>query len=99
MEIILEIIVPVFGIVGIGYAAARTGLFPPDAAKGLSAFVFDFAIPAPLFPTMFKPALPPPIDWATLSSDSGAPSGPWFFAPLTFTLLSPPTAPHPPLPV
>src|SRR3546814_15747168 len=77
MEIILEIIVPVFGIVGIGYAAARTGLFPPDAAKGLSAFVFDFAIPALLFRSMVKTGLPAQIEWGSLISYFGGGYGPW----------------------
>src|SRR3546814_707534 len=77
MEIILEIIVPVFGIVGIGYAAARTGLFPPDAAKGLSAFVFDFAIPALLFRSMVKTGLPAQIEWGYLISYFGGGYGAW----------------------
>src|SRR3546814_7017747 len=77
MEIILEFLVPLFGIGGIGYAAARTGLFPPDAAKGLSAFVFDFAIPALLFRSMVKTGLPAQIEWGYLISYFGGGYGAW----------------------
>lgn len=77
MEIILEIIVPVFGIVGIGYAAARTGMFRQEATKGLSAFVFDFAIPAMLFRTMAKTALPEHMEWGYLISYFGGGYGAW----------------------
>src|SRR3546814_15707411 len=77
MVIILEIIVPVFGIVGLGYAAARAGLAPPDAAKVLSAFVFDCAIPALLFRSMVKTGLPAQIEWGYLISYFGGGYGAW----------------------
>jgi len=82
MEIILEIIVPVFGIVGIGYAAARLGWFRSDANKGLSAFVFDFAIPAMLFRTMATTALPDHIEWGYLLSYFGGGYGAWLIGSL-----------------
>ena len=68
MEILLDIIVPVFGIVALGYGVARLGLFPNEATKGLSRFVFDYAIPAMLFRTMATTELP---DW--LRFHCGAP--------------------------
>jgi hypothetical protein len=71
MQIILDIIVPVFGIVGLGYIAARFGLFPAEANKGLSRFVFDFAIPALLFRTMATTTLPAEIEWGYLISYFG----------------------------
>lgn len=87
MEIILEIIVPVFGIVGIGYAAARVGWFRQEATKGLSAFVFDFAIPAMLFRTMAKTALPAQIEWGYLISYFGGGYGAWIVGSLVSLLL------------
>ena len=45
MEIIIDIILPVFGVVAIGFAAAKLGLFDRSATRGLSLFVFNFAIP------------------------------------------------------
>jgi predicted permease len=71
MEILLEIIVPVFGIVALGYGAARSGLFPQEANKGLSRFVFDYAIPAMLFRAMATTELPDTIQWGYLISYFG----------------------------
>ena len=87
MEIILEIIVPVFGIVGIGYGAARLGLFRQEATKGLSAFVFDFAIPAMLFRAMATTALPAQIEWGYLISYFGGGYGAWVIGTLVSLYL------------
>ncbi len=40
---------PFFAIIGLGYAAGRTGFFPPDATAYLTKFVFYFALSALLF--------------------------------------------------
>ena len=87
MEIILEIIVPVFGIVGIGYGAARLRIFGQDATKGLSAFVFDFAIPAMLFRTMAVTELPAQIEWGYLISYFGGGYGAWLIGSLVSARL------------
>lgn len=71
MDIILEIILPVFGIVLIGYVAARSGVFPEAAGKGLAFFVFNFAIPPLLFRSMVTQTLPDPIEWSFLASYFG----------------------------
>jgi len=67
MDIIIDIILPVFGIVLIGYVAARAGLFPEAAGKGLAYFVFNFAIPPLLFRSMVTQTLPDPIEWSFLA--------------------------------
>ncbi|MDF1792221.1 MAG: AEC family transporter [Thalassobaculaceae bacterium] len=87
MEILLEIIVPVFGIVALGYGAARTGLFPHDATKGLSRFVFDYAIPAMLFRTMATTALPETIQWGYLVSYFGGGYIAWIIGTLVATVV------------
>lgn len=49
---ILELVVvvlPVFLVIGAGYAATRTGLFRPSAVDGLMVFTQNFAIPCLLF--------------------------------------------------
>ena len=71
MEILLDIIVPVFGIVAIGYAAGRSGAFPEAAGKGLAFFVFNFALPPLLFRSMATQTLPDPIEWSFLVSYFG----------------------------
>tara|TARA_E500000305_G_scaffold110835_1_gene120203 strand:+ start:3440 stop:4378 length:939 start_codon:yes stop_codon:yes gene_type:complete len=72
MEILIDIILPVFGTVFIAYFAVRFGLFPESAIDGLSKFVFNFAIPPMLFHTMSRQTLPDPIEWEFLFSFFGA---------------------------
>ena len=48
MEIIVDIILPVFGIVLIGYVAARAGFFPEAAGKATTAGAWEAAIDAAL---------------------------------------------------
>jgi malonate transporter and related proteins len=48
----LAIVVPIFALIGLGFGAARYGLFTPEARRGVSQFAFTFAIPALLFRTI-----------------------------------------------
>jgi len=41
--------IPFFALIGLGYAAARTGFFPESATAHLTRFVFYFALSAMLF--------------------------------------------------
>lgn len=50
---VLLIVLPVFLIVGAGYAASRTKLFPDSAVDGLMTFTTKFAIPCLLFQAMY----------------------------------------------
>jgi malonate transporter len=52
MPSILLTVLPVFGLIAIGYGAARTGFIGAQASQGLSQFVFNMALPALLFRTM-----------------------------------------------
>ncbi len=47
--VVLDIILPVFGVLGLGYLAARRGWFDAEANRGLSLYVFRVAIPLMLF--------------------------------------------------
>ena len=60
---LVDILGPVFGIVALGYAATFTRVFDEAAARGLSSFVFNFALPVALFRTTIGTALPeaPPL--------------------------------------
>ncbi|HOB92446.1 MAG TPA: AEC family transporter [Aquabacterium sp.] len=46
---ILEVTVPFFGLVGLGWLAARRGWLPMEAIPGLNRFVLYFALPCMLF--------------------------------------------------
>ncbi|NNG03204.1 MAG: AEC family transporter [Inquilinus sp.] len=68
MTIILDIILPVFGLVLLGYGAAKAKFFDDDAIRGLSLFVFNFAIPVMLFRTLAQTVLPESLEWGFLLS-------------------------------
>ena len=68
MDIIFGIILPVFGTLGLGYAAARLGVFDEAANRGLSLFVFNFALPLMLFRAIAQTELPATMPWGYLLS-------------------------------
>ena len=68
MDIIFGIILPVFGTLGLGYAAARSGVFDEAANRGLSQFVFNFALPLMLFRAIAQTELPATLPWGYLLS-------------------------------
>lgn len=57
MMIVLGILLPVFGLIAIGYAMARTPLLKNEGVRGLGSFVYYVALPALLFRST---AVPPP---------------------------------------
>lgn len=71
MSEVLAIVTPVFGIVFLGFGAAKLGWFSDQATKGLSQFVFDFAIPVLLWRSLAEAGLPAVIEWEFLISYYG----------------------------
>lgn len=49
MDALLDVILPVFLVIGFGYAAARAKLFDDAAVDGVMRFAQNFAVPALLF--------------------------------------------------
>lgn len=49
MQALLDVILPVFGVIGMGYMAVRLGYFKDSAVDGLMSFTQTFAIPCLLF--------------------------------------------------
>ncbi len=49
---ILNVVIPVFAIIALGFAAVRLRLYPAEGVKGLVAFVNNFATPCLLFSAM-----------------------------------------------
>lgn len=62
MESILNTVLPVFGMIVLGFILAKTNIVDAASAKGISLFVFTVAIPAFLFRTV-----------ATVKAQDGAP--------------------------
>ena len=54
MMIVIDIVVPVFAVILLGYVLGRTKLAGPGNLKGLSNFVFFVSVPALLFRTLGK---------------------------------------------
>jgi malonate transporter len=68
LRAIIDIVVPIFGLMAFGYGATFTRVFDAAAASALAGFVFYFAIPVMLFRNMATAALPDQIPWGYLLS-------------------------------
>ena len=66
MGVVLDIVLPVFGTVALGFMLARGGLFDERAGEGLTRFMYYVAIPAMLFRSLALVDLPPTVPWAYL---------------------------------
>lgn len=79
MSALLEVVLPVFLVIGFGYAAVWRGLFSDEAVEGLMKFTQNFAIPSLLFRAIAGLDLGQEFDVALLGSFyAGATAG--FFA-------------------
>ena len=67
-EAVIEIILPIFGLLMVGYISANVGWFDQSAVRGLTRFVFDFAVPMLLLRTISTTTLPNVIPWDYLAS-------------------------------
>ncbi|MCB1507876.1 MAG: AEC family transporter [Hyphomicrobiaceae bacterium] len=63
METVLPIVLPVFGLLFVGFGAARAGLVKDNVADGLSDFVFTVAVPCLLFKTLATADIPEASPW------------------------------------
>ena len=68
MNELLAINLPVFLLIGLGYATALFGLLDRRASEGLSDFVFSLAMPALVLRTMTGAILPPSQPWGYWAS-------------------------------
>jgi len=73
---VLNVVIPIFAIIAVGYLAVRLRLYPAEGVKGLVAFVNNFATPCLLFEAMltsdfsstFNPAVIVPFYVGSLTS-------------------------------
>ncbi|MGR8946806.1 MAG: AEC family transporter [Gammaproteobacteria bacterium] len=59
----LEVILPIFSIVALGYGLAKKQIFNEATGQGLTRFMFYVAVPAMLFDTISTTRLPAQIPW------------------------------------
>jgi malonate transporter and related proteins len=71
LTIVLDVILPIFGLLAFGYAATFSRVFGEAAATALASFVFYFAIPVLLFRNMATTTLPDAIAWGYLGAFYG----------------------------
>jgi hypothetical protein len=76
VELILTTVLPVFGMIVLGFVFVKARIIEGPAGRGISAFVFNLAIPALLFKTV-----------ATMDQQQGAPWALWlvFFGGIAVT--------------
>lgn len=79
---IVVTVVPVFALIALGYVAARLRLFPGETARGLSQFVFLFAIPALLFRTAASVDIGAAAPWGLWGAYFSAAAAVWLTAVL-----------------
>jgi predicted permease len=60
---IAVIVLPVFGMVGVGFLSAKVGLISDKASDGLAEFVFGLAVPVLIFRTLSEAKLPDAQPW------------------------------------
>lgn len=72
MTLVVDIILPVFGLVILGFIAGKAGWITTAAIEGLSTFVFTFAIPVMLFRSIALADLPADMPWTFLLGYYGA---------------------------
>ncbi len=61
---IAGLVLPVFGLIGLGYVIALSGLLSEQAGDGLAQFVITIAVPVMLFRTFATATLPDVLPWA-----------------------------------
>ena len=57
------VVLPVFGLIGLGWLSRRTGYVTDRTGEGLSDFVFAIAVPALIFRTLTAASLPAVQPW------------------------------------
>jgi predicted permease len=68
MSRLAEILVPLFGLMALGFLAVRGRLIESAGVRGLVLFVFTFSIPSLLLTSMAGLDFPPDIEWSFLAA-------------------------------
>lgn len=68
MSALINVVLPVFALIFLGFIFVKTKVVPPATADGLSSFVFFAAVPALLFNAVTKGDLLAGTDWRVIAS-------------------------------
>ncbi len=77
---VFNTVAPVFVLILLGFGAGKAGWFVEGSARGLSMFVFSFAVPALLFKAMVSFGLTPSPPWKLWAAFFGAVIFVWVLA-------------------
>jgi malonate transporter and related proteins len=61
---ISELVLPLFGVIGLGYVIATVGLLKESTAEGVSDYVYTVAVPLLIFRTLAEAKLPEALPWS-----------------------------------
>jgi malonate transporter and related proteins len=75
MDALINVVVPVFGVVLTGYLAGRFQVLGPDSAAALNRFVFYFALPPALFIYMARAPAEKIFNWPFIGAIVGGELG------------------------
>lgn len=88
MENILNTVLPVFGMIVLGFVFAKFRIVDASSAKGISLFVFSVAIPAFLFRTVATMAAQDSAPWALFTAFFGGLAVTWIVTALVSQRVS-----------
>jgi predicted permease len=71
MSALINVVIPVFGVILTGYVAARLGLLGADSAAALNRFVFYFAMPPALFTFAARAPVAEIFNWPFIGAIAG----------------------------
>ena len=72
MDALINVVIPVFGIVRAGYLAGRFSVLGSESAVTLNRFVYFFALPALLFAFTARAPLAKVLNWPFIAAFIGA---------------------------
>jgi len=77
---LFAIVLPVFGLIGIGYVARQTGFVSERVGEGLSEFVFTLSLPCLIFRTLVRAEIPAVQPWGYWIAYFAGVAVVWFLA-------------------
>lgn len=77
MPVALSLVLPIFGVIALGYAGARSKLISHAGVDGLDTYVFTFAMPLLLFRNLAHTEFPAALPWGLWISYYGAMLAVW----------------------